>query len=122
MGRLTRLLRKCRAKPSGTCLADVSDPIALSHMDGALVDGQRRFLHGLGERGMRVAGARKIFSGAAEFHDHGCFRDDLTGVGANMDTPRMRSVVASARTFTKPSVVLLTFARPFAVKGNLPAL
>src|SRR6476620_9872455 len=37
-------------------------------------------------------------------------------------TPSTRSVFASARILTKPSVVRLTFARPFAVKGNLPTL
>src|SRR5260221_5615686 len=37
-------------------------------------------------------------------------------------TPRTRSVFASAKIFTKPSLVKLTLARPLAVKGNLPTL
>ncbi len=41
---------------------------------------------------------------------------------AIMCTPRMRSVSASARILMKPSVVLLTLARPLAVMGNLPTL
>src|SRR5688572_28242542 len=36
--------------------------------------------------------------------------------------PRISSVVASASTFTKPSVSWLILARLLAVKGNLPAL
>ena len=39
-----------------------------------------------------------------------------------MWTPSTLSVVASARIFTKPIVVLLALARPFAVNGNLPIL
>ncbi len=42
--------------------------------------------------------------------------------GPIMCTPRTRSVLASASTFTKPSVVALTLARAFAVNGNLPTL
>src|ERR1700745_3959039 len=37
-------------------------------------------------------------------------------------TPSTRSVLASARILTKPSVVRLTRARALAVKGNLPTL
>src|ERR1700716_2359927 len=37
-------------------------------------------------------------------------------------TPSTRSVFASARTFTNPSVVWLTLERPLAVKGNLPTV
>ena len=39
-----------------------------------------------------------------------------------MCTPSTRSVFASARTFTKPSVVWLTLERPLAVNGNLPTV
>src|SRR6266478_3779990 len=39
-----------------------------------------------------------------------------------MCTPSTRSVFASARTFTNPSVVWLTLDRPLAVKGNLPTV
>src|SRR5262245_41969420 len=41
---------------------------------------------------------------------------------AMMCTPRMRSVAASARILTNPSVVLLILARALAVKGNLPTV
>src|SRR6201985_3647183 len=37
-------------------------------------------------------------------------------------TPSTRSVFASARIFTNPSVVWLTLVRALAVKGNLPTL
>ncbi len=40
--------------------------------------------------------------------------------GPMMWQPRMRSVAASARIFTKPSVQPMARARPFAVKGNFP--
>ena len=46
----------------------------------------------------------------------------LPASGPMMWTPSTRSVVLSARIFTKPSVVRLTLARPFAVNGNLPTL
>src|SRR5215813_8030116 len=46
----------------------------------------------------------------------------LPASGPRMWTPRTRSVLASARIFTKPSVCRLTLARPLAVNGNLPAL
>src|SRR3954454_23060271 len=39
-----------------------------------------------------------------------------------MWTPSTRSVFASARILTKPSVVWLTLVRALAVKGNLPTL
>jgi hypothetical protein len=42
--------------------------------------------------------------------------------GPIMCTPRMRSVAASASTFTKPSPSWFTLARLLALKGNLPAL
>ena len=42
--------------------------------------------------------------------------------GPSMCTPRIRSVVASASTFTKPSASWFTLARLLAVKGNLPTL
>ncbi len=42
--------------------------------------------------------------------------------GPIMCAPRTRSVLASAITFTKPSVSWLTLARALAVKGNLPTL
>ena len=46
----------------------------------------------------------------------------FAGLGPTMWTPSTRSVAASARIFTKPSVVRLTLARPLAVNGNLPTL
>ncbi len=39
-----------------------------------------------------------------------------------MCTPSTRSVFASARIFTKPSVVWLTLERPLAVNGNFPTV
>src|SRR6516225_8067124 len=46
----------------------------------------------------------------------------LPASAPTMWTPSTRSVLASARIFTKPSVCRFTFARPLAVKGNLPVL
>src|SRR5262245_34161964 len=46
----------------------------------------------------------------------------LPASGPMMWTPSTRSVLASARIFTKPSVCRLTLARPLAVNGNFPAL
>ena len=46
-------------------------------MNRAAGDRQRGFLHRLGERRMGVAGARQIFRGAAEFHQHCRFMDEL---------------------------------------------
>src|ERR1700685_322704 len=46
----------------------------------------------------------------------------LPASGPRMCTPSTLSVLASARIFTKPSVVRFTLARALAVKGNLPTL
>src|SRR5438105_2376421 len=46
----------------------------------------------------------------------------LPASGPRMCTPSTRSVLASARIFTNPSVCMLTLARPLAVKGNFPVL
>ena len=46
----------------------------------------------------------------------------LPASAPRMCTPSTRSVLASARIFTKPSVCWLTLARPLAVNGNFPAL
>src|ERR1700689_4626800 len=46
----------------------------------------------------------------------------LPASGPRMCTPSTRSVLASARIFTKPSVVRFTLARALAGKGNFPTL
>src|SRR5215470_8905187 len=46
----------------------------------------------------------------------------LPASGPMIWTPSTRSVLASARIFTKPSVCMLTLARPLAVNGNFPVL
>ena len=52
-------------------------------MDGALVDGQRRFLHRLVERGMGVAGTGEVLGRAAELHQHRSLGDHGAGVRAD---------------------------------------
>src|SRR5262249_31382652 len=46
----------------------------------------------------------------------------LPASGPRICTPSTRSVLASAKIFTKPSVVRLTLARALAVNGNFPTL
>src|SRR4051812_27579632 len=91
-------------------------------MDGALADCERGFLHRLGEGRVGVAGARDVLGRRAELHRHGCFGNNVAGVGSEDVHASTRSVFASARIFTKPSVCMLTLARPLAVNGNLPTL
>src|SRR5262249_9276768 len=51
-----------------------------SHMEGALVDRQRRLLHRLGERRVRVAGAGDVLGRGAELHGNRSLRDHVAGV------------------------------------------
>ena len=53
------------------------------HMDRAFGHRHRGFLDGFGARRMRVAGARKIFGRAAEFHQHRRLVDHLAGFAAD---------------------------------------
>ncbi len=52
-------------------------------MDRALAHGEGGFLHRLGQRRMRVAGAGDVFRGRTEFHRDRRFRDHVAGVGAD---------------------------------------
>src|SRR3981081_3897806 len=97
-----------------------------SHMDRPFLHRHGGFLDGFGQR--RVGGAwgwqvRAIASGrAANSIATAASAIMLPASGPTMCTPSTRSVLASARILTKPSVWWLTLARPLAVKGNLPAL
>ena len=91
-----------------------------SHMQCAVFYGKRGFFHGLGQCRMRVAGAGNVLGAGRKFHGNGSLGNHVAGMCAqNMHTQNAVGC-ASARIFTKPSVVLFTFARPFAVNGNLP--
>ena len=65
----------CRVKPG-------NDELRNSHMDRALVDGERRLLNRLVEGRVRVAGARQILGRAAELHQHRSLGDHGAGIGA----------------------------------------
>ena len=77
-----------RPSSSATRLAGRPHPqvgslqVRTSHVEGALVDGEGSFLHGFGQRRMRVAGARQILGRAAELHQHRRLGDHLRRVGA----------------------------------------
>ena len=58
-------------------------PLTASHMQRALVDGERRFLHRFVERRMRVAGAGEILGRSAELHQHDGLGDHRAGIGAD---------------------------------------
>ncbi len=89
------------------------------NMDGSLADGQRRLLDRLGQGRMGMAGACDIFRRGAEFHRHRGFRDHVAASKPTMCTPSTRSVLASARIFTKPSVCWFALARPLARERKL---
>jgi hypothetical protein len=58
-------------------------PALSSHIDRAFVDRKRRFLDGLRQGGVSVAGARNVLGGGAEFHGDRRLRDHVAGVGAD---------------------------------------
>ena len=82
---------------------------------------QRGLLHRFGQGRMRVAGARDVFGGSAELHCHCGLSDHVPASDPTMCTPSTRSVLVSARIFTKPSICGLALARPLVVNGNFPA-
>ena len=87
---------------------DRTSHVARSHMDRALVDGERGFLDRLGQRRMRVAGARRDPRPSRRTPSARAASAIISpALAPMMWTPSTRSVVASARIFTKPSVVVV---------------
>ena len=92
-------------------------------MDRLAEGGQRRFLDRLFQRRMRVAGAGDVLGRCAP----NSMATPISAIripasGPMMWAPSTRSVVASARILTKPSVWPTERARLLAMNGNLPTL
>ena len=78
--------------------------LAVQRVDGALVGVERRFVHGFGQRRMRMDRALQILAAGAGIPAPARPRRcSSPAIGPMMCTPRIRSLSASATIFAKPA-------------------